>query len=164
MFIPNGVHAPDWIPEQRVHGDCGLTPLLEPVSGQRDRISVLVGLDHHNAKALRWTWGSRPVIRLLFDCRTPRKNIRRGHRSRVSSIRSWPRPFVGEPVRSLELGCEGSMGTSGCDSGYACIVFGQHLWSASTGLSQRIEPSPLLRPAVCRRSLPPKPNVLKPND
>ena len=52
MFIPNGVHAPDWIPEQQVHGERGLTPLLEPISGQRDRISVLVGLDHHNAKAL----------------------------------------------------------------------------------------------------------------
>ena len=25
MFIPNGVHAPDWIPEQQVHGEHGLT-------------------------------------------------------------------------------------------------------------------------------------------
>ena len=52
MFIPNGVHAPDWFPQQDVHGEHGLSPLLEPIADQRDRISVLVGLDHHNAKAL----------------------------------------------------------------------------------------------------------------
>ena len=30
MFIPNGVHAPDWIPEQQVHGERGLTLCWNP--------------------------------------------------------------------------------------------------------------------------------------
>ena len=82
MFIPNGVHAPDWIPEQQVHGERGLTPLLEPISGQRDRISVLVGLDHHNAKALGDGPGDHARSSACFLTAAPSENIRRGHRSR----------------------------------------------------------------------------------
>ena len=66
MFIPNGVHAHDWFGEQQVHGERGLTPSVGTISGQRDRISVLVGLDHHNAKALGMDLGITPDHPLAF--------------------------------------------------------------------------------------------------
>ena len=50
MFIPNGVHAPDWIPEQKVHGERGLTLCWNSFQDSGTHQQWL--LDHHNAKAL----------------------------------------------------------------------------------------------------------------
>ena len=133
MFIPNGVHAPDWIPEQQVHGERGLTPLLEPISGQRDRISVLLGLDHHNAKALGDGPGDHARSSACFlTAAHPRKTSGEDIEAGVSVDQVMAKALRGRTrFDSLELGCEGSMGTGGCDSGYACVYSGNISWSAS---------------------------------
>ena len=132
MFIPNGVHAPDWIPDQKVHGDRGLTPLLEPISGQRDRISVLVGLDHHNAKPLGDGPGDHARSSACFlTAAHPRKTSGEDIEAGISVDQVMAKALQGRTrFDSLELGCEGSMGTGGCDSGYACVYSGNISWAA----------------------------------
>ena len=107
MFIPNGVHAPDWVPEQKVHGDRGLTPLLEPISGQRDRISVLVGLDHHNAKALGDGPGDHARSSACFlTAAHPRKTSGEDIEAGISVDQVMAKALQGRTrFDSLELGC-----------------------------------------------------------
>lgn len=132
MFIPNGVHAPDWIPQKDVHGSDGLTPLLEPIAPQRHRISVLSGLDHHNAKALGDGPGDHARSSSCFlTAAHPRKTSGEDIEAGISVDQVMAKALSGRTrFDSLELGCEGSMGTGGCDSGYACVYSGNISWSS----------------------------------
>ena len=51
LFIPNGVHIPDWTPKQ-VGEDYVLQRLLDPLVPHKQDLLVLSGLAHNNARAL----------------------------------------------------------------------------------------------------------------
>src|SRR6202035_2214694 len=50
IFIPNGVHVPNWMPASE--GALELSPTLAPLKNVKDKISVLTGLAQRNAFAL----------------------------------------------------------------------------------------------------------------
>ena len=59
LFVPNGVHPPDWLPKTEPGTRTtafDLPSSLRPLEDVRDRVTVHTGLAHHNAKALGDGW------------------------------------------------------------------------------------------------------------
>src|SRR3981081_430440 len=50
IFIPNGVHVPNWMPTSE--GALELSPTLASFKNVKNKVSVLTGLGQHNAFAL----------------------------------------------------------------------------------------------------------------
>jgi len=131
LFIPNGVHAPDWTP-QGDGSSFALSPLLEPLRSVRSHVSVLSGLTHNNARALGdgpgdharsaacYLTGAHPV-------KTAGDDIAAG----VSADQVLARHLRGRTrLASLELGCEPAMRSGDCDSGYSCAYSANISWRA----------------------------------
>src|SRR5689334_14405545 len=119
LYVPNGVHMPDWRPTTE-GADFALPRTLEPLAEVRDSLSVLTGLtadkarpngdgpgDHARAMAAFLT-GAQPK-------KTSGANIKVG-----VSVDQHVASKVGKDTKfaSLEIGCEGGRQAGNCDSGY----------------------------------------------
>jgi len=128
LYVPNGVHMPDWLPAQE--GPLANLPwILEPLAPLRGELSVLAGLTHdkgrangdgpgdHARAAATWLTGLQP---LKTDGR-----VELG----VSADQVASRT-LGRATRfpSLVLGCEPGRTAGECDSGYACAYSGHVSW------------------------------------
>ena len=107
LFIPNGVHAPEWKP-QGTGLDCTLPPMLAPLERHRENMSILTGLGHHNAMALGDGPGDHARSSACFltgahPYKTDGADIRAG-----VSVDQVAASHIGSSTRfsSLELGCE----------------------------------------------------------
>lgn len=128
MFVPNGVHMPDWTP-----GSTGaafdLPHILQPLAPVKRDIMVLSGLTHdkgrnnddgagdHARSAGVFLTGSQPL-------KTEGK-IRAG-----GSVDQLAAAQLGGETRfpSLELGTEGGRPYGKCDSGYSCAYSNSISW------------------------------------
>jgi hypothetical protein len=133
VYVPNGVHMPDWRPAT----EGALTTLprtLEPLSEVRDSLTVLTGLtadkarpngdgpgDHARAMAAFLT-GAQPR-------KTDGADIRAG-----LSVDQAAAARIGERTRlpSLEIGCDPSAMAGNCDSGYSCVYSSTISWRSAT--------------------------------
>jgi hypothetical protein len=133
VYVPNGVHMPDWRPAT----DGALTTLprtLEPLAEVRDSLTVLTGLtadkarpngdgpgDHARAMAAFLT-GAQPR-------KTDGADIRAG-----LSVDQAAATRIGERTRlpSLEIGCDPSAMAGNCDSGYSCVYSSTISWRSAT--------------------------------
>ncbi len=52
VYVPNGVHMPDWTPRNRAGADFELPAILEPLRAVKDDVLVLSGLTLNPARAL----------------------------------------------------------------------------------------------------------------
>lgn len=132
LFVPNGVHAPDWSPA--VTGkEWTPTPLLEPLGRVREHVSVLSGLAHHNAKALGDGPGDHARSAACFltgahPVKTSGADIAVG----VSVDQIAAEHMAGRTrFDSLELGCEGGRQSGECDSGYSCVYSANISWRSA---------------------------------
>ena len=50
LYVPNGVHPPDWTPKA-TGLDFELTPILKPLSSVKDQLTLISGLVHRKAFA-----------------------------------------------------------------------------------------------------------------
>jgi hypothetical protein len=133
VFMPNGVHFPDWMPAG-VGKDYQLSPTLEPLKGVKDDVLILSNLALDNAKpkgdgpgdharsAAAFLTGAHPF-------KTAGSNIKLG----VSMDQVAAREF-GHLTRlpSLELGLDRGGAAGDCDSGYACAYVNNVSWSSDT--------------------------------
>ena len=142
LFIPNGVHAPDWKPSG-IGKDCTLSPMLSALERHRGDLSVLSGLGHHNAKALGDGPGDHARSSACFltgahPVKTDGADIRAG----VSVDQLAANHLSGRTrFASLELGCEPGLQSGSCDSGYSCAYSANVSWrTPSSPMAKEINP------------------------
>lgn len=143
IFMPNGVHWPDWTP-QGLGKDYKLSRTLEPLQKVRDDVLVLSNLALDNAKpkgdgpgdharsAAAFLTGAHPF-------KTSGSNIKLG----VSMDQVAARE-VGHHTRlpSLELGLDTGGSAGDCDSGYACAYVHNVSWgSDTTPVPKEVDPA-----------------------
>ena len=142
LYVPNGVHMPDWTPRSPAAG-FDLPAILEPLRAVKDEVLVLSGLTLNPARALG-DGGGRPRAGhgQLPDGRHPRKTDGADLRAGVSVDQLAARR-IGRSTRfpSLELGCEGGRNAGECDHGYSCAYQSNLSWRGeSTPVAKQINP------------------------
>ncbi len=133
LYVPNGVHMPDWRPAAE-GTEFTLPRTLEPLREVRDSLTVLTGLtadkarpngdgpgDHARAMAAFLT-GAQPRKTDGADIRVG-LSVDQAAASRIGHLTRLP---------SLEIGCDPSAMAGNCDSGYSCVYSGTIAWRSAT--------------------------------
>lgn len=143
MYVPNGMHMPNWTPSKEGH-DFELPATLQQFADHRDQMTVLSGLTLNGARALGDGGGdhARSVAAFLTGAH-PRKtdgaDILNG-----PSVDQVAAAKLGHHTRlpSLELGTEASAPAGKCDSGYSCVYTSNMSWRTSTSpVAKEVNPS-----------------------
>ena len=133
IFVPNGVHVPDWVPTETGFG-YQLPYILEPLAAVRDEMLVMSGLTHDKGRGNGDGPGDHARAASVFlTGAQPRKTD--GSNIRVGiSVDQYAAQNIGHETRlpSLELGCEAGRGAGNCDSGYSCAYSSNISWSSET--------------------------------
>jgi hypothetical protein len=136
LYVPNGVHLPDWTP-RTVGADFQLPAVLEPLQSVRDDLLVLSGLALDPARAHGDGGGDHARAMAAFltgqhPRRTNGANLRAG-----VSVDQVAAQRLGRATRfaTLEIGCEAGLQAGSCDHGYSCAY--------QTNLSWRGEATPM---------------------
>ncbi len=141
MFVPNGMHMPAWTPA--TEGAFQLPPILEPLQGVRDSISVLTNLAQHNAFGLGDGAGDHARSGAVWLTGVhPRKTAGADIQAGIS-VDQLAAQHIGDRTRfaSLELGIERGAQAGNCDSGYSCAYSSSIAWQgASTPVAKEINP------------------------
>ncbi len=145
FFVPNGIHMPDWVPEQEGSLD-KLPSTLQPLAEHQSKLTVLSGLTLNGGRALGDGPGdhARCVASYLTGAhpyKTDGKNIKNG-----TSIDQAAAQAIGEQTRfpSLELGTEPSSQGGRCDSGYSCVYTSNMSWRTPTSpMTKETDPQAL---------------------
>ena len=121
LYVPNGMHMPDWIPQGRGNRDFKLQSIMEPVAAHREKMNIFTGLSLRNAQPLGDGGGdhARSVASFLTGAhpkKTYGNDIKNG-----TSVDQIAAEKIGHhtKLKSLELGTEGSSTGGRCDSGYS---------------------------------------------
>ncbi len=142
VYVPNGVHTPDWTPRSLGEG-FALSPILEPLRAVKDEILVLSGLTLNPARALGDGGGDHARAMASFlTGRHPRKTDGADLVAGVS-VNQLAARVVGKATRfpSLEIGCEGGRNAGECDHGYSCAYQSNLSWQGElTPVAKQINP------------------------
>lgn len=136
IYIPNGVHVPDWTPKE-VGKDSQLPFILEPLQPLRQELLILSGLTLDKARPHGDGGGDHARAMASFLTGRQAKKTH-GADIRVGiSVDQLAAGRVGQQTRfpSLEIGCEGGKLSGECDTGYSCAY--------SSNLSWRTESAPV---------------------
>ncbi len=144
VFLPNGVHMPDWTPAPAAPGKTFALPhLLEPLEPVRDRVLLVTGLAHDKARAHGDGPGdhARSAASFLTGAH-PVKTSGAGFRAGVSVDQAIARAIRNETrFPSLEFACERARQSGECDSGYACAYSSNISWRApSSPVAAEVSP------------------------
>jgi hypothetical protein len=150
LFVPNGVHAPDWLVPAGDQVTVGasalpesLPSLLEPLGRVREHVTVHAGLAHGNARALGDGPGDHARSAACFLTGAhPRKTAGSDIHNGVSFDQVLADHWRGTTrFDSLELGCEPAMTAGNCDSGYSCAYSANIAWrSPRTPVAKETNP------------------------
>ena len=147
LFVPNGVHAPEWLPRSAgpgVHDLPGsLPPLLTPLDRVRSHVTLHTGLAHGNARALGDGPGDHARSAACFLTGThPRKTAGSDIHNGISIDQAIASRHRGRSrFDSLELGCEPTLTAGNCDSGYSCAYSANIAWrSPRTPVAKETSP------------------------
>lgn len=142
IFVPNGVHLPDWTPRREGYG-FDLPHILQPLRAVQDDLMVISGLTHDKGRANGDGAGDHARSASVFlTGAQPRKTDGSDIRSGVS-VDQVAAQAAGDATRfaSLELGCEPGRSAGGCDSGYSCAYSSNISWSSeSTPVGKETNP------------------------
>ncbi len=144
LYVPNGMHMPDWIPQGRGDHEFELQSIMDPINEFRDKMNIFTGLSLRGAKALGDGGGdhARSVASFLTGAHPKKTNgadIRNG-----ISVDQVAADRIGHltKLKSLELGTEGSSKGGNCDSGYSCLYTSNISWRTDTSpISKEINPA-----------------------
>jgi hypothetical protein len=142
LYVPNGVHMPDWTP-RKTGEQFDLPAILEPLQPVRDDILVLSGLTLNPARASGDGGGDHARAMASFlTGRHPRKTDGADLRAGVSADQlAALRIGHATRFRSLEIGCEGGKNAGECDHGYSCAYQSNLSWrSETTPVAKEINP------------------------
>jgi hypothetical protein len=142
IFVPNGVHGPDWTPATEGYG-FELPYILSPLAPVQDNVLVLTGLTHDKGRANGDGPGDHARSASVFlTGAQPRKTDGESIRSGIS-VDQVAAKRAGHLTRfaSLELGCEPGRSAGNCDSGYSCAYSSNVSWSGeATPLAKETNP------------------------
>ncbi len=144
LYVPNGMHMPDWVPQGPGDRDFKTQSIMEPIAEFREKMNIFGGLSLRGAKALGDGGGdhARSVAAFLTGAhpkKTDGSDIRNG-----ISVDQVAADKIGHltKLKSLELGTEGSSAGGRCDSGYSCLYTSNVSWRTDTSpLSKEINPA-----------------------
>ena len=129
IYVPNGVHLPDWFPAKEGALD-KLPSILAPLKDYKDNLNIVGGLALDKARANGDGPGDHARAMAAFlTGRQPRKT--HGSDIRVGqSADQHVATTIGDKTRfpSLELGIEGGAQAGNCDSGYSCAYSSNLSW------------------------------------
>lgn len=131
LYIPNGVHIPNWYPEAE-GTDYTMSPTLEPLEKFKNDFLILNNLMLHPATLDGAGDHARAMACFLTNTRihkTMTDDIQCG-----ISMDQVLANAIGEKTRfpSLELGLDYGRMEGGCDPGYACIYSNNVSWRNET--------------------------------
>ena len=145
LYVPNGMHMPDWKPalRDRSKGGFEVPKILQPIAEFQDQMTMFSGLSLDGANAHGDGGGdhARSVASFLTGAH-PRKTNGNNIQNGVSIDQVAARK-IGHHTRlaSLELGTEASAQAGRCDSGYSCLYTSNISWRTDTApLSKEIDP------------------------
>jgi hypothetical protein len=142
LYVPNGVHMPDWTPTA-AGADYTLPPLLEPLKPFKQDFLLLSNLALDKARPNGDGPGDHARANSVFltGCQ-PRKTAGADLRVGVSVDQlAAQRLGVDTRLPSLEIGCEAGKDSGGCDSGYSCAYSAHLSWrTESTPMPTLIDP------------------------
>ena len=133
IFVPNGVHLPDWTPAATGYG-YRAPFILEPLKRVQEDVMVISGLTHDKGRANGDGAGDHARSASVFlTGAQPRKTSGSNIRSGVSADQVAAKA-IGHATRfpSLEIGCESGRSAGNCDSGYSCAYSSNIAWSSET--------------------------------
>lgn len=143
LYVPNGMHMPDWIPQGPGGRNFELQSIMKPVAKFKNKMNIITGLSLKGAKALGDGGGdhARSVAAFLTGAhpkKTHGSDIRNG-----ISVDQIAAQKIGHltKLKSLELGTEGSSTGGRCDSGYSCLYTSNVSWRTDTSpIPKEIDP------------------------
>ncbi len=144
LYVPNGMHMPDWLPQGEPGGEFDLPRTLESLAPLRHKMNLLTGLSLRGAKALGDGGGdhARSVAAFLTGAH-PKKTHGTDIRNGIS-VDQLAAEKIGNLTRlkSLELGTEASSPGGRCDTGYSCLYTSNISWRTETSpLAKEINPA-----------------------
>jgi hypothetical protein len=131
VYVPNGVHMPDWTPAAE-GANFAMPRTLEPLTPFRDQLLVLSGLTCDKARPNGDGPGDHARAMAAFlTGRQPRKTQGADIRAGIS-VDQMAANGLNNATRfaSLEIGCEGGRQAGNCDSGYSCAYSSNLSWRA----------------------------------
>ncbi len=143
VYMPNGMDMENWTPKT-LGANYDLPSILSPLAAHRDKVSVLSGLAHVNARPLGDGAGDHARANACFLTGVhPRKTA--GADIHVgASADQVAAQQIGKATRlsSLELTCDVSSKQAGsCDSGYACAYQNSISWrTENTPMPPLVDP------------------------
>jgi hypothetical protein len=142
IFVPNGMHMPDWKPTAEGAG-FQLPWIMEPLHNVRDSLMVVTGLMQDKARPNGDGPGdhARSSAAWLTGCQ-PRKTYGADIKAGIS-VDQLAAHKLGHltPFPSLELGCERGRQAGNCDSGYSCAYSCSISWrSEATPVAKEVDP------------------------
>ncbi|MFM9067367.1 MAG: DUF1552 domain-containing protein [Planctomycetota bacterium] len=129
MYVPNGMHMPDWTPATE-GADYSLPRILEPLAELRGDFNILTGLSQLKANANGDGPGDHARALATFLTGTQaRKTFGADIRAGVSVDQVAAR-HVGRQTRfaSIEIGGDAGGQSGNCDSGYSCAYSANIAW------------------------------------
>ncbi len=142
LYVPNGIHMPDWTPSKEGAG-FDIRRTLEPIAHLKDNFSVLSGLTLDGARAHQDGGGDHARSAAAFLTGAHPKKTDGADIQNGVSVDQAIAQAVGEKTRfaSLELGIEGSSQAGSCDSGYSCAYSSNLAWRNPTSpLAKEMDP------------------------
>ncbi|MHC4838891.1 MAG: DUF1552 domain-containing protein [Planctomycetota bacterium] len=145
VYLPNGVHVPDWLPtdpqgagKPGASGDhralpTELPPSLAAIDGWRDRVSLLTGLTCDKARANGDGPGDHARAAAAFLTGVQPLKADGAVRLGPSADQLAAQAIGGRTrLRSIQLGLEAAGKAGQCDSGYACAYSDNISWQDAT--------------------------------
>ncbi len=105
IYVPNGIHMPDWTPTATGTG-WAMPYILAPLESLRTKIAVLSGLDHHmTAEPADPPGGHASGTASFLTMRKVNNNANDPNRTSIDQVIAAMSPGVaGRPLPSLQLG------------------------------------------------------------
>lgn len=133
LYVPNGIHMPDWTPKE-TGAKFTLPPTLQPLSKLQSKLLVLSGLTSDGAREHGDGAGghARALAAYLTGVhpyKTDGVNLRNG--ASVDQVAA-ARMAYKTRFSSLEIGCEQGAMAGNCDSGYSCVYSSTMAWRSPT--------------------------------
>lgn len=127
LYVPNGVHVPDWTPATEGR-EFELQRTLRPLAAVKDDLLVFTGLTVDKARPNGDGPGdhARAMSAFLTGCQ-PRKTSGADIRAGVS-VDQFAARHATTRFPSLEIGCEAGAQAGNCDSGYSCAYSANISW------------------------------------
>ncbi len=142
VYVPNGIHMPDWTP--RAEGaDFELPSILEPLADVKQKLNIFTGLAHDKARANGDGPGDHARSAATY---LTASQARKTHGADIKvgvSVDQAAAQRIGERTRfpSLELGIDRGANSGNCDSGYSCAYSANISWKTeSTPNAKEVNP------------------------